>query len=224
MGPAPQPEPDPAGGAAGGITPLVLPGATATVGPPVSGQVVGYVAGAASHGNERLGHYGTVAGAAALAAAGPVMAIDLIVNRHQIIAGLVVGLLAATSAAWLLLLGRGRLRTGHPVLGRGTVRRCAFVLRPVSGGQVTCVVYGELDPDVALRHGHVLRVTGRQRSGRFVVRRIDVLATPAGPVIRTVRTRWTTALATNPWVDRVAWSVAAVTVAYALVVLTAVVR
>src|SRR5690606_29503392 len=137
---------DPADGAAGGITPLVLPGVTAAVGPPVSGQVVGYVAGAASYGNERLRHNGAVAATAALASAGPVMAIDLIVNRHQTIPGLVVGLLAATSAVGLLLLGRGRLRAGHSVLGRGSVRRCAFVLRPVSGGQVTCVVYGEPDP------------------------------------------------------------------------------
>ena len=59
-----------------------------------------------------------------------------------------------------------------------------FRLTPVTGGGlVDCVMYGEPHGH-DLRHADVVRATGRRgRGGVYLVRRIDVLAGPAGPFV-----------------------------------------
>lgn len=202
----------------------MLPGPTAAVRLPRAGQFLGYVAGAASYGTERVRRSGLTAATVAFTFIGLLITINLMANRRQPVVGLVLVLLATIAAARLIpIIHRGR-RTGPAGLIQKGVERHVFVLRPVSGGQVTCILYGGLEPDVAVRHGNVARVTGHQRGGRFVVRRLELLATPAGPLIRTVRARWCAILATDPRLDRVGWAIAAVAVVSGLVVLTTNVR
>lgn len=211
---------DPGQNPPGAVTPIPLPGAQAAVGPLPSGQLVGYVAGAVAHGTERVRRGGVLAAALATAAAGPVMAVDLLAGGQWPAAELTGMLVAAGATAWLARAARQRPpgRPGRSDLVVRTVPRRAFVLRPVSGGEVTCVVYGPLAQEAAWRHGDILRVTGHQRSGRFVGRRVDVLATPAGPIVRTTRARRITVLTTSPWVNRIAWSVTAAVAACTLAI------
>lgn len=61
-----------------------------------------------------------------------------------------------------------------------------FQLTLVAGGLVDCVLYGDSQSH-DLRHGDIVRVTARRnRTGNYVVHRVEVLATPTGPVVRQV--------------------------------------
>lgn len=106
--------------------------------------------------------------------------------------------------------GMGALR---PAAGSGhTVTVHRFRVQSVTGEISACLLLGDLVGD-EVRHGDVVRVKGRRtRHGHYQVRRIDVLSSPAGPVIATVTARPSTAFLLALWSDRVAKALGVVAV------------
>lgn len=108
--------------------------------------------------------------------------------------------------------GMGALRpapgSGHAV----PVHR--FRVQAVTGEISACVLVGDL-VGAEIRHGDVVRVRGRRtRHGHYQIRRVDVLSSPAGPVIATVTARPATAFLLALWSDRVARALGIVAVIY----------
>jgi hypothetical protein len=82
--------------------------------------------------------------------------------------------------------GRGRAHDSrtHDMAAR------RFRLTPMAGwGPVDCVMYGE-PRGPGLRHGDLVTVAARRtRKGHYVVRQVEVMASPTGPVVGRVTAR-----------------------------------
>jgi hypothetical protein len=107
------------------------------------------------------------------------------------------------------------------VLRLGTtvpVRR--FPVQVMAGTTVACVLDGELAGD-GIVHGDIVRFAGRgTRDGQLMVRRLDVLATPSGPVLRELATRRPVRLVAATWGDRMCFAAAGLAGLWSVLVLT----
>ncbi len=91
--------------------------------------------------------------------------------------------------------GMGTARTRHPV----TERR--FQVRLLSGEFVTCLLCGDLSGDEP-RHGDIVRMRGRRtRAGHYRATRVEILSSPAGPVVRRLQARLPAGLRGVRWAD-----------------------
>ncbi len=106
----------------------------------------------------------------------------------------------------------------------GMVGGCELTLRrlrvqPLAGGTLACIMFGELTGD-EMRHGDVIRVVGRRaRDGHCVVRRIQVLASPVGPVISQVKGRPSIGFRSARLTSRLGFVLSAATLAWLAFVL-----
>lgn len=166
-------------------------------------DLVGAVEGAPAAESSRPRSFGVVALHAAVAAASFVAVYRSVTDagpaRHSLaVAGVAVALGGWHYARWN--------RTPKPVSAQ------QFHVRTLDDRKVTCVVAGE-----APTHRDVVRVAGtRTRDGRYAVRRLDVLASPAGPVVRRIATRST-------WrrlADRLGWAAAGILTVWTLLAVT----
>lgn len=222
--PPADPSPPASGSSSGtGVTPTALPPPTAAVAIPRSGQIIGYVAGGVSNVLARPRPWGALALAIATLLVGPLALVDLVGGRRWVLTDLVAVALACGAGAALWQRLRQRLSQGTaPPPAQPSVPRRTFNLRPLSGGQLACVVEGDLGP-VAWRHGDVLRVTGRLRGGTFVVRRVELLESPNGPVVSIVNGGQGIRAILDEWLDLLCWGLTGVVLLFALVLLSGVV-
>ena len=106
------------------------------------------------------------------------------------------------------------VRTGTTM----TVRR--FPVQIMAGTTIACVLDGELPGD-GIQHGDIVRFAGRgTRDGQLMVRRLAVLATPSGPILRELATRRPVRLVLATWADRTCFGVAALAALWSILALT----
>jgi hypothetical protein len=186
-----------------------------------TGTVVGVVNGSVTVASTRPDFWGprilTIVVATALVGS---VAQAVVSRRPEVLPSLVLPLLVLAvplGAAWMALRGRPAKqgtgdRPGVPV------RR--FRVQSVTGEVVACVLHGDLTGD-DIRHGDIVRVTGRQqRGGHYVARHVDVLSSPVGPVISRVSGRAGLGLLAARWGSRLSYVLAALIAVWAVVVLT----
>lgn len=103
-----------------------------------------------------------------------------------------------------------------------TLRR--FQVQSLTGGVVVCVLSGDLIGDEP-RTGDLVRVTSRRtRSGHCVARRVETLASPVGPVVRSTSARPGIGLLAARWVSRVGATFAVLISAWLVLLVAGLVR
>lgn len=108
--------------------------------------------------------------------------------------------------------GSGFGQAEHPL----TVRR--FRARSTAGETRAFTMYGDMHGG-ELKRGDIVRIRGgRRRDGRVHVRSVDVLATPGGPILRTVTARPSVGYLAMQWGSRLGFVLAAVFLAWTVFV------
>jgi hypothetical protein len=200
--------------AAGG-TPL--PGPTASVSLPTSGEIIGYVAG----GVRRERHQRRLAGHV-------VLLVMVIVGSLATLAQIVVNgapygviivdlcvLVALATGVWLFVTGKAP--RPRPVRVDESASR--INVRPATGGEVACVWSGR-HPLPDLGHGETVRITGRRsRSGEWRLRRIEVLGSISGPVLRVATARPPLGERLRRWADRACYALSAALGVWTVIIL-----